>query len=70
VEPGSSTPFHAHPHAHEAVIVSGVGALRLEEQEEALTPGDVLFVNPEELHDVVNQGSEALRFVCLDCYVG
>ena len=42
---GSSRPFHTHPDVHEAVIISGMGALRLEEREEALVPGDVLFVN-------------------------
>jgi arsenite methyltransferase len=68
IEPGCSTPFHTHPHAHEAVIVSGVGALRLDNREEALEPGDVLFVNLEEPHAIVNGGSEVLRFVCLDCF--
>jgi quercetin dioxygenase-like cupin family protein len=69
IEPGSSTPFHTHPHAHDAVIVSGVGALRLDGREEALEPGDVLVVNPDEPHAIVNRGSEVLRFVCLDCYL-
>ena len=69
VEPGRSTPFHIHPHAHEAVIVSGVGALRLDEREEALESGDVLLVNADEPHAIVNRGSEVLRFVCLDCYL-
>lgn len=39
VEPGSSTPFHTHPHAHEAVILSGSGTVRLEDGEQALTEG-------------------------------
>jgi SAM-dependent methyltransferase/quercetin dioxygenase-like cupin family protein len=69
IEPGSSTPFHTHPHAHDAVIVSGVGALRLDGREEALEPGDVLVVKPDEPHAIVNRGSEVLRFVCLDCYL-
>jgi arsenite methyltransferase len=68
LEPGYSTPFHTHPNAHEALIVSGVGALRLEKREEAVGPGDVLFVHADEPHAIVNRGSEALRFVCLDCY--
>lgn len=46
-----------------------MGTLQLEEREEALAPGDVLFVNPDEPHAIINQGSEA-RFVCLDCYLG
>ncbi len=57
-------------HTHEAVIISGVGALRLEAREEALEPGDVLSVSPDEPHAIVNRGSTPLRFVCLDCYVG
>jgi quercetin dioxygenase-like cupin family protein len=69
VEPGHSTPFHAHPHAHEAVIISGAGALRLEEREEELGAGAVLTVNPDQPHAIVNPGSVPLRFVCLDCYV-
>jgi mannose-6-phosphate isomerase-like protein (cupin superfamily) len=52
------------------VIVSGVGALRLEDREEALEPGDVLSVDPDEPHAVVNRGSAVLRFVRLDCHVG
>ncbi len=70
VEQGHATPFHTHPHAHEAVIVSGVGALRLEEREEALGPGDVLSVSADQPHAIVSRGSEPLRLVCLDCYVG
>jgi quercetin dioxygenase-like cupin family protein len=69
IEPGSSTPFHTHPHAHQAVIVSGEGALRLDSREEALEPGDVLVVNPEEAHSIVSRGSGVLRLVCLDCFV-
>jgi quercetin dioxygenase-like cupin family protein len=69
LKPGSSTPFHTHPHAHEAMIVSGVGALRLEEREEALGTGDVLSVGPDEPHAILNRGLEPLRFVCLDCHV-
>jgi mannose-6-phosphate isomerase-like protein (cupin superfamily) len=46
-----------------------VGALRLDGREEALEPGDVLVVNSDEPHAIVNRGSEVLRFVCLDCYL-
>lgn len=67
---GSSTPFHTHPHAHEAVIISGMGVQRLEEPEEALAHPATYFRQPRRAHTIVNQGSEALRFVCLDCYVG
>jgi arsenite methyltransferase len=70
VEPGRATPFHTHPHAHEAVIISGEGTLQLADREESLAPGDVLFLNPGEPHSIINRGTETLRFVCLDCYLG
>jgi arsenite methyltransferase len=70
VEPGNSTPFHTHPHAHEALVVSGLGVLRLDERDEALAPGDVLSINSDELHAIVNQGPETFRFVCLDRHAG
>ena len=57
------------PHVHEAVIISGMGALRLDEREEELGAGDVLSVNPDQPHAIVNPGSVPLRFVCLDRYV-
>jgi quercetin dioxygenase-like cupin family protein len=69
VQAGYSTPFHTHPHAHEAVVVSGAGALRLQEREEALAPGDAFSINPDQPHAVINRGSDVLRFVCLDCSV-
>lgn len=69
VEPGGSTPFHTHRHAHEAVIIAGRGRLRLSERSEPLRPGSVLTVNPAEPHAIANEGSEPLRFVCMDCFV-
>jgi SAM-dependent methyltransferase len=69
VRAGYSTPFHTHPHAHEAVV-SGAGALRLEEREEGLAPGDVLSVGPYEPHAIVNRGTGPFRFVCVDWHLG
>lgn len=69
VDPGSSTPFHTHRHGHEAVIVSGAGAILLEDGEQLLSAGDVLSVAPEEPHAIVGRGTEPLRFVCMDGFI-
>lgn len=69
VEPGSATPFHTHPHAHEGVVVGGSGRLRLGERTERLRPGDVFYVNPTEHHSVESDGPDPLRFVCMDCFL-
>lgn len=70
VEPGGSTPFHTHPHAHEGVVISGQGALRLGDRSEPLGPGDVFTVNPNAPHAITNRdGAGPLRFVCMDCFI-
>ena len=64
VEPGASTPFHIHPYEHEVYILSGQAILRGATQEHTLGPGDTALVLPNEQHQFVNIGSEALRFLC------
>lgn len=69
VEPGGSTPYHVHPHAHEGVVLSGHGALRTVDGRGELRPGHVFHVRPNERHAIENPGDEPLRFVCMDCFV-
>jgi arsenite methyltransferase len=69
VEPGGSTPFHVHHHAHEGVVVDGLGALRLVDGVVDLAPGDVFFVRPNERHAIMSRDGQAVRFVCMDCLV-
>lgn len=65
VEPGGSTPRHAHPWEHEAFILSGSGVVLGEDGEKHFKPGDVIFVPPDEEHQFRNTGDEELRFLCL-----
>ena len=69
VEPGGSTPYHRHPHAHQGVVVAGQGAVRLADRREPLEPGSVFFVRPNEQHAIECRGEAPLRFVCMDCFV-
>jgi tRNA-Thr(GGU) m(6)t(6)A37 methyltransferase TsaA len=64
VEPGASTPYHAHPYEHEVYVLSGQARLRGEDQEHRLEPGDTVLVPPNELHQFHNPGSVLLRFLC------
>lgn len=70
VEPGGCTPFHNHNYEHEILIVQGQGKAVQETEcgEKELTPikaGDVLFVQPNEMHQFRNDSSETLRFMCM-----
>jgi arsenite methyltransferase len=70
VEPGGSTPFHTHLHAHEGVIIAGTGGLRLQDRVEPLRPGDTFSVDPNRPHAIENLGATPLRLICLDCLLG
>jgi quercetin dioxygenase-like cupin family protein len=65
VQPGSSTPSHAHPWEHEIVVVSGRGVLVGEMGGTEVDKGSVVFIAPNENHCLVNKGNDPLRFVCI-----
>ena len=69
VEPGGATPHHVHPHAHEGIVVAGVGALELDDRDEPLEAGSVFSVAPRDRHRIANRGPRPLRFVCMDCFI-
>jgi quercetin dioxygenase-like cupin family protein len=64
VEPGAATPYHNHPYEHEIYVLGGRARLRGETQEYPLESGDTALVLPGEQHQVVNAGSDTLRFLC------
>jgi uncharacterized cupin superfamily protein len=70
VPPGKKAfPFHNH-HANEemAFILSGTGEVRLGEGRYPLRAGDVVAMpagGPEAAHQIINTGTEELRYLCL-----
>ncbi len=64
VEPGATTPHHAHAHEHEVYVVSGQGLLRGKAGQRSLSSGDTVLVLPHDEHQFVNTGREPLRFLC------
>lgn len=69
IGPGHTTPFHAHSHAHQGIIMSGTGTLELTERRLPLEPGDVFSIAPNEPHAIASHGPGALRLVCMDCFL-
>jgi quercetin dioxygenase-like cupin family protein len=67
IEPGHTTQFHSHPHAHQGIIMTGTGTLQLTGRRLPLAPGDVFSIAPNEPHAIDSEGPGALRLVCLDC---
>src|SRR5690242_8913814 len=52
VMPGSATAFDQHAHEHGVVVVRGRGRVRLGEAEHDIDPGDVVYIAPDEVHQL------------------
>ena len=65
VEPGGHSPFHNHPWEHEVFILEGEGLVVSEEGERKVSAGNVIFISPNEKHQLKNNGKKTLKFLCL-----
>ncbi len=63
--PGGCTPYHTHPWEHEVFVLSGRGTARRKDGESPIGPGSFVYVAPDEEHNFVNGGREALTFLCV-----
>ncbi|MEH6434767.1 cupin domain-containing protein [Massilia sp. DD77] len=58
--PGSATPLHRHDCEEVVVFTGGRGVMRHAGTETPCAAGTVLLCQPNELHQIVNTGEEAL----------
>lgn len=65
IEPGSATPYHAHPWEHEVFLLDGQGKLKTNDKEIPLSQGDAAMVLPNEQHSFINAGDKMLRMICV-----
>lgn len=65
VAPGGYTPKHQHPYEHEVYVLEGTGVVFEGGVEHPLSPGKVIFVPPNELHQFRNTGSTPMKFLCM-----
>lgn len=65
ISPGGHTPLHKHAWEHEVFIVSGKGKIVLDKREAPLEEGDAVFVEPDEVHQFVNDSGALLRMICV-----
>jgi len=65
LEPGKSTPFHAHWWEHGLYILAGSGLIRTDDAEYPVGEGSTVFVPGDEKHQFVNTGAGVLRYLCV-----
>ena len=65
VAPGGHTPRHHHPYEHEVFVLEGEGIVYEGDQARPIRAGDVVFVQPDEVHQFRNSSQAVLKFLCL-----
>jgi quercetin dioxygenase-like cupin family protein len=65
VGPGGHSPRHQHNYEHEVYVVAGQGRLEYNDTFHDLKAGDVVFVEPNAMHQFTNTGEEDFQFLCL-----
>ena len=68
MELGGFSPLHIHPWEHEVFILEGEGLLAGEGEERRFKEGDVIFIAPNEKHQLKNIGEKTVKFLCLIPY--
>ena len=59
------TPRHSHPYEHEVFVLEGNGTVLEGDTLHNIKSGDVIFVQPDEVHQFKNTGDTPLKFLCL-----
>jgi quercetin dioxygenase-like cupin family protein len=65
VEPGGCTPHHSHNYEHEVYVVEGKARVEHDGEFSEIAQGDVLFVEPNKVHQFVNTGNVPFKFLCM-----
>ena len=65
VGPGGYTPRHRHSWEHEVFVVSGSGKVVIDDREERVIEGDAVFIEPNDLHQFVNDSDSLMRMICV-----
>ncbi|HER54316.1 MAG TPA: cupin domain-containing protein [Candidatus Bathyarchaeota archaeon] len=68
IQPDGYTPLHTHDWEHEIFILEGEGILVSGEKEFSFKTGDVVFIPPNELHQMKNTGNKTCKIICLIPY--
>ena len=63
LQPSEQVELHSHASAEEVfVFISGKGEMEVDGQVLEITSGDVLLIQPAEMHLLTNTGKEVMRF--------
>lgn len=64
LQPGAVSRLEKHEHEHFVIVKRGLGYAIVGETLTEISPNDVVYVGPLELHQFVNRGDEPFGFYC------
>ena len=62
---GGNSREEQHPYDHGILITRGLGKVRLGEEVQSVGQGDVVYISPDERHQIWNTGEETLGWICI-----
>jgi quercetin dioxygenase-like cupin family protein len=62
---GGFTRKEDHPYDHGIVILHGEGEVIIGDQKTAFSQGDVIYIPPDEEHQLINTGPDTMGFICI-----
>jgi mannose-6-phosphate isomerase-like protein (cupin superfamily) len=66
VRPSTSTlPHRFHTASEVYYILRGRGVMHIDEESEEVSPGDVIYIPPQGVQHITNDGTEDLEFLCI-----
>jgi len=65
MEPKGHSPLHSHSWEHEVYILEGTGLAVSEQGETNISAGTVIYISPNEKHQLKNNSKKTLKFLCL-----
>jgi ribulose-bisphosphate carboxylase large chain len=65
LEPGGYTSLERHRHAHVVIGVRGRGLVRVGGREHSLAPNDLIYIGPEQAHQLRSAGRSKFGFFCI-----
>ena len=63
-ESGSSN-LESHPHDHGIIVLMGEGKVLIGEDTHPIATGDVIYIEPNIQHQLINTGAGDLGFICV-----
>jgi quercetin dioxygenase-like cupin family protein len=66
VAPGGSTLRHSHPYEHAMYFKDGNGELLESNGTSPVSLWEVIYIEPDELHQIRNTGNSVLRFISVE----